>query len=70
MIYVIFNVHAYIDYVWFNHYFEKNYELLWTLIAVIYDAFGLLVTYNYSRKGLRLVKKLIAFLSNKLIENF
>jgi hypothetical protein len=48
-------VHTYIDHSWFSHYFKNNYELLWTVVSVIYDAFGLLVTYRYFRTGLRVV---------------
>jgi len=48
-------VHTYIDHSWFSHYFKNNYELLWTVVSVIYDAFGLLVTYQYFRTGLRVV---------------
>ncbi|CAF0727814.1 unnamed protein product [Adineta steineri] len=53
LLYLIFIVHAYIDNSWFSHYFKNNYELLWTLACIVYNAFGLLTTYQYFRKGLR-----------------
>jgi len=49
-------VHTYIDHPRrFSNYFKNNYELVWTVVSVIYDAFGLLVTYRYFRTGLRVV---------------
>ncbi|UJR32901.1 hypothetical protein I4U23_020362 [Adineta vaga] len=52
-IYLIFIVHAYVDKSRFSSYFKSNYELVWTLLSVIYDAFGFIVTIRYFQKALR-----------------